>query len=79
MFDEGASARPSTAQNPYSMSLEGGSQVADDGALAKQTFEDALSRVVGGGATSAAGGAASPDRNRSISVTRTTNPSLTDG
>ena len=42
------------------MPLEGESPVADDGADARQAFDDVLSRALGGGATSAAGGAASP-------------------
>ena len=62
MFDEVDFTRPSTAQGLEPVPLEGGSQISDDDALAKQSFEDALSRIVCGSATSAAGGAASPEQ-----------------
>ena len=60
IFDDRAFVHPSMAKDLEYMPLEGESQVAEYGADARQAFDDALSRALGGCATSAAGGAASP-------------------
>ena len=67
IFDDRVFVHSSAAKDLESTPPERESQVADDGADDNKTYEDVLARTLGGSATSAAGGAASPGQESSDS------------